>query len=187
VRAPQEDVTQLIRRWQGGDDHAFESLLPLIYADLRAMAARLMAHGEGATLQPTALVHDAFVRLLGGSAFVVNDTEHLLNIAARTMRLVLIDRLRRKQRDRHGGKDARQVDMVAALDLPIPDQTDLERLNEAIDELHRFDERLAKVVELRYFVGLSVPQVAAVFGVDKRTIYRDWAIARSWLRRHMQK
>lgn len=181
-----EDVAHgLIRRWQAGDQSALDELLPLVYSDLRAMAARKLQEGEGhVTLQPTALVHDVFVRLLGAKKIAVNDGEHLLRLAGRTMRNILIDRLREKRSARHGG-DWLRIELADALDLPIPAQTDLLLLDAAMNDLAQVSERLALIVELRYFVGLSVNAVAAVVGVDKRTVYRDWVLAKAWLRKHI--
>jgi len=101
------------------------------------------------------------------------------------MRQILVDRARRAAADKHGG-DWQREDITAALNLPLPDRTDLGHLDEAIGVLEQIDERLARIVELRYFVGLSVPEVAGVLGVDERTVYRDWALARSWLRTRLE-
>ncbi len=180
------DSAEMIERWKGGDDDASRTLLPLIYADLRSIAAaKLLNDKDSLTLQPTSLVHDVFERLLGADNLAISDTRHLLNLAARTMRMILIDRLRAKRSEKHGVAWQR-VDIIEALHLPIPDQTDFDLLDAALDELRAVDDRLATIVELRYFVGLSVPAVAAVLGVDKRTVYRDWAVAKSWLQRQME-
>lgn len=187
VSATSSEVTQLIRQWQAGEADALDRLLPLVYADLRAMAARLLAReNRQATLQPTALLHDVFVRLLGGGRVDIESSAHLFNTAGRMMRHILVDRAREAGAEKRGG-DWQRVDLVDALQLPIPERTHLGLLDEAIDELEQIDARLARIVELRYFVGLSVAAIARIMDVDKRTIYRDWAFARAWLGRHMQR
>jgi RNA polymerase sigma factor (TIGR02999 family) len=177
-----DDPTDLVRRWSAGDATALDHLLPLVYADLRAIAAReLRGHRGHETLQPTALVHDVFVRLLGGAKPNLQNRAHLFNSAARIMRQLLVDRARRAASEKHGGL-WRRSEFTEALALPIPEDTRLTDLDEALGELAALDERLARVVELRYFTGLTVPEVAVVLEVDQRTIYRDWAAARAWLR-----
>lgn len=182
-----DDPSQLVERWQAGDARALDVLLPLVYADLRTMAAlKLSQHEVQVTLQPTALVHDVFIRLLSAKQIAINDGEHLLRLAGRTMRNILVDRLRERHSEKHGG-EWRRVDLIDALELPIPEQTNIGLLDAAVTDLHQVDERLAQIVELRYFVGLSVPAVAAVLEIDKRTVYRDWAIAKAWLRKNMER
>lgn len=186
VTAKPDYVTQLLLRWQSGDAAALDALLPFVYADLRAMAAQKLLDLQGhPTLQPTALVHDVFIRLLEARQWAVANGEHFLHVAGRIMRQILIDRARRAAADKRGGEWQRE-DLHAALKLPIPEQTDLALLDDAINALERVDERLARIVELRYFVGLSVPAVARVLDVDERTVYRDWALARVWLRDHLE-
>ncbi|GAB2511377.1 ECF-type sigma factor [Lysobacter humi (ex Lee et al. 2017)] len=177
-----DDTTVLLRRWGEGDGAALEALLPHVYADLRGIARReLHGHRGHDTLQPTALVNDVFVRLLGGDAAQrLTSRAHLFNTAARIMRQLLVDRARRAASEKHGGGWKRD-DFTRALDLPIPESSRLPELDAALDELARLDARMAKVVELRYFTGLSVSEVAVLLEVDERTIYRDWAAARAWL------
>lgn len=176
------DVTQWLQRWREGDHEALDRLLPLVYADLRRIAARqLRAHDGHATLQTTALVHDVLLRLLGRPPTGFDSGAHLLNAAARMMRQHLVDRARTAGAVKRGGT-WRCDDFSAAMDLPIPDGTDLAELDRALDELENFDGRMAKVVELRYFVGLGMAEVAASLGVAERTARRDWASAQAWLR-----
>ena len=176
------EATVLVQRWSAGDGKALEQLLPLVYADLRAMARReLHGHRGHETLQPTALVNDVFVRLLGSEQAQLQSRAHLFNAAARIMRQLLVDRARKAASEKHGGL-WRRDDFTQALNLPIPDETHLPELDAALSELAKIDERMAKVVELRYFVGLSVAEVAQLLEVEERTIYRDWAAARAWLR-----
>ena len=176
------DVTQWLQRWREGDRAALDRLLPLVYADLRRIAARQLRGLDGhATLQTTALVHDVLLRLLGRPPTGFENGAHLLNAAARMMRQHLVDRAREAAAVKRGG-GWRRDDFTAAIDLPIPDGTDLAELDRALNELERFDDRMARVVELRYFVGLGMAEVAASLGVAERTARRDWASAQAWLR-----
>ena len=180
-----DDITQLIQRWQSGDAAALDRLLPQVYADLRAMAARRLSVETPMTWQPTALVHDVLLRLLATDTLHIQDRAHLFRVAARVMRNLLIDRARQARTERHGG-DRERIDLLDAAQLPIPQDTDLERLDEALDDLESVEPRLARIVELRYFIGLTVQEVAGVLAVDERTVYREWALARVWLREQIE-
>jgi len=184
-RAHSESVNRLLERWRDGDPQALEQLLPLVYADLRRIARGMLQASSGhATLQTTALVHDVLLRLLGRESADFQSTGHLLNASARMMRQVLIDRSRRAQTDKRGGGWLRD-EFEMALELPIPDRTDLEMLDEALSELEAAHERMARVVELRYFVGLELQEIASALDINERTARRDWAAAREWLRERM--
>ena len=181
-----DDITRLIHRWQSGDNEVLDTLLPRVYADLRAMAARLLGREQRQmTLQPTALVNDVLLRMLDGGIANLESTEHLFNTAARMMRHMLVDRAREADALKRGGGWQR-VDLVEVLNLPVPEETDLGLLDEAISRLEQVDQRLAGIVEMRYFVGLSVEAIARVLNVDKRTVYRDWAFAKAWLQAHLR-
>ncbi len=161
------------------------TLLPLVYADLRRIAAQQLRSNVGhETLQPTALVNDLFVRLLGAQRLDISDRKHFFTTAAKLMRQVLVDRARAKSRDKRGG-DWQRVDMLELAALPIDVNTDLPALDEALRTLAALDPRVAEVVELRYFAGLEVSEVAQLLGLEERTVYRDWAMARSWLRQRL--
>lgn len=180
-----DSVTAWLERWQDGDPVALDRLLPLIYADLRRIAASVLRTTPGhATLQTTALVHEMLLRLLGRKPADFQSDGHLLNAAARMMRQVLVDRARKAGRTKRGG-EWRRADFAAALELQIPDGTDLIELDRALAELEAMDERMAKVVELRYFIGLDVPEVAATLDVAERTAQRDWIAAHKWLRQRL--
>jgi RNA polymerase sigma factor (TIGR02999 family) len=180
------DVTQLLRQWQAGDPAALDALLPQVYDELKRLAAsQLRGHRGHDTLQPTALVHDVFVRLLGAASLDIGNRKHLYTTAAKLMRQVLVDRARAQQRDKRGGGQWQRVDLVEALALPIEQDIDLTDLDRALAELSALDERMAAMVELRYFVGLEVAEVAALMEIDERTVYRDWAMARAWLRQRL--
>lgn len=180
-----DSIEGLLRRWREGDTTALERLLPLIYADLRRLGASVLRGTPGhATLQTTALVHEALLRVLGVRAADFESPSHLLNVAARMMRQILVDRARAANSQKRGGGWYRD-EFTEMLELPIPDGTDLDALNEALTELESVHQRMAQVVELRYFVGLSVAEVAQTLGVTERTAHRDWAAAREWLRERL--
>jgi RNA polymerase sigma factor (TIGR02999 family) len=178
-------VTQWLQRWREGDAQALDRLLPLVYTDLRRIARGVLHATPGhPTLQTTALVHDVLLRLLGRAPADFRDTAHLLNASARMMRQVLVDRARKAATEKRGGGWLRDG-FDAALELPIPEGTDLDALDRALTDLESAHERMAQVVELRYFVGLEVAEVAATLGITDRTARRDWVAAREWLRERL--
>ena len=180
-------VTQLLRQWQLGDVQALDALLPLVYDELRRIAAHeLRSHRGHDTLQPTALINDVFVRLLGAEQLDIGNRRHLYTTAAKLMRQILIDRARAQLRDKRGGGQWQRADFLEAMALPIEQNTDLPALDQALSALGTLDARMAEIVELRYFVGLEVGEVAVLLGVDERTVYRDWAMARAWLRQRLE-
>lgn len=181
------EITQLLRRWHGGDAGSLDALLPQVYDELRRLAAsELRGHAHHDTLQPTALVHEVFARLLGAERVDIHNRKHLFTTAAKLMRQTLIDRARAQLREKRGGGQWQQVDFIEALALPIEADTHLPALDEALRALEHLDPRMGQIVELRYFVGLEVTEVAALLGVDERTVYREWAMARAWLRQRLQ-
>lgn len=183
---PRDDITQLLAGWKAGDAGALDALLPQVWAELRALAAgELRRHRGHDTLQPTALVNEVFARLLGGRGVDIANRKHLFTTAARLMRQTLVDRARAQSRDKRGGGALQRVALLETLALPIEPRTDLLALDEALAALAALDERMAQVVELRYFTGLEVSEVAALLEVDERTVYRDWAMARAWLRQRL--
>jgi RNA polymerase sigma-70 factor, ECF subfamily len=180
------DVTLLLRAWSAGDVEAVERLAPLVYAELKQIARHCMVHErKGHTLQPTALVHEAFVRLLRAQGLDLHDRAHFLALSARMMRRILIS----YSIARHRGK-RRAVSNTIPLDdvvlgAPVDDEAILQ-LNEALDGLARLDARKAQIVELHFFGGLSFEETAAVLHVSERTIRRDWVFVKSWLAREMR-
>lgn len=181
-----DNVTRLLQRWGEGDPIALDRLLPLVYADLRRIAASLLRTMPGhATLQTTALVHEMLLRLIGRTPTEFESSAHLLNTSARLMRQVLVDRSRRAGTEKRGGRWLRD-DFTEALELPIPDGTHLAELDAALNELETANERMARVVELRYFVGLEATEIAAALGITERTARRDWVAAREWLRERLE-
>lgn len=184
---PVSDVTELLRRWHDGDATALDALLPQLYGELRQLAAhQLRGHASHDTLQPTALVNEVFARLLGAEQVNLLGRKHLFATAAKLMRQTLIDRARAQQREKRGGGHWQRVDLVELLALPIEPQTDLQALDQALLALAQLDARVAQIVELRYFTGLEVGEVAVLLGLDERTVYRDWAFARAWLRQRLE-
>jgi RNA polymerase sigma factor (TIGR02999 family) len=181
------DVTRLLDAAAAGDPKAAAELLPLVYDELRKLAtARLADEKPGQTLQPTALVHEAYVRLVGGrQPQDWNGRGHFFGAAAEAMRRILVEAARRKARVRHGG--GRQRLDLDAVPLPIDMPADqLLTLDEALTRLAERDPQAARLVDLHCFAGLSVEQAAAALGVSPRTAYRDWAFAQAWLYREVR-
>jgi len=174
-----DDVSRLLLAWQAGDEASLERLLPLVYAELREIAHRQLRHEPNAiTLQPTALVHEAYLRLVGADLTWAGRT-HFLAVAARTMRRVLVDQARRRHADRRGG-GAVQVTMPS-LAAPQADPIDLLAIDDALVRLAAQDERKARIVELRHFAGLTLEEIAEVLAVSIATVHRELRFASSWL------
>lgn len=181
------DLTRILDRAQQGDRQAAEQLLPLVYAELRKLAAAKMAREPaGATLQPTALVHEAWLRLTGGHNQQWEGRAHFFAAAAEAMRRILIERARRRRALRHGGGQQRVELEDLDLACPTPDDQ-LLAMNEALDRLAATRPRQAEVVKLRYFVGLTLKEVAEILGVSVDTAKDDSAVARAWLFRELTK
>jgi RNA polymerase sigma factor (TIGR02999 family) len=175
------EATLLLNAIEGGDAKAADQLLPLVYQELRRLAASNMANeSAGHTLQPTALVHEAWLRLVGNEAPTFQNRAHFFGAAAEAMRRILIDRARQRQAVRHGGGQQRvELELV---ELPFPgDDDQLLAVNEALDQLAAAHPLEAEVVKLRYFVGLTHDEVADALGISVRTVKNYWAHARAWL------
>jgi RNA polymerase sigma factor (TIGR02999 family) len=177
------DLSRLLNALPADDPHAAEQLLPLVYNELRQLAAQKLAHEQaGQTLDATALVHEAYLRLVGSDAErPFADRQHFFRAASLAMRRILIDRARHKRARKHGGGQQRQE--LDALAAPSPDE-ELLALDEALDKLAVHDPLKAKLVELRFFAGLTGEQAAEILGVSPTTADRWWAYARAWL--HME-
>ena len=175
-------VTQLLDAAAAGDPNAAAELLPLVYAELRSLAsARLAAEAPGQTLQATALVHEAYLRLVGSSSDRPwNGRGHFFGAAAEAMRRVLVEAARRKRRVKHGGGH-RRVDLDDVTADPEVRSDELLALDEALDSLAREDPAKANLVKLRYFAGLTLEEAAACQGISLATAKRRWALARAWL------
>ncbi len=182
-----ESVTKILEAAGAGDAQASEKLLPLVYNELRRLAAFKMAQeAPGQTLQPTALVHEAWLRLGGDNNRSWNGRTHFFNAAAEAMRRILVDNARRKKALRHGGGQAGRVD-PAEVELPSPMPDDeLLSLDAALERLAAFNERAAQVVNLCFFVGLTQEQAARELGISVSTVERLWAFSRTFLFREMQ-
>jgi len=180
------DVTRILAAVQQGDAQAADQLLPLVYQELRRLAAFKMA-GEvpGQTLQPTALVHEAWLRLTTGDDRQWNDRTHFFNAAAEAMRRILVDNARRKRAARHGGQLAREDIAEVELPFPLPDEQVL-ALDEALDRLNAFDARAAELIKLCFFIGLTQEQAAKELGLSLRSTERLWAFARAYLAKEME-
>lgn len=180
------DVTQILAAVERGDTHAAEQLLPLVYDELRKLAAQRLAEEKpGQTLQPTALVHEAYVRLVGGPVdHPWAGRAHFFAAAAEAMRRILVDAARRKQAEKHGGGRQRQDLDASALVAPETD-LDLVALDAALSLLADRDPVKAKLVELRFFAGLTGEQAATVLGISASAADRLWVYTRAWLRREL--
>jgi RNA polymerase sigma factor (TIGR02999 family) len=180
------DVTQFISQIEQGDPHAAEKLLPLVYDELRKLAAaKLVQEKPGQTLQATALVHEAYLRLVGADGAGKWDSRgHFFAAAAEAMRRILVENARRKSRDKHGGQVSRCHDDLERLAITrAPDPILLLAVNESLDRLAEQEPRKAELVKLRYFLGCTVPEAADVLGIAAATAEEDWTYARAWLRR----
>lgn len=179
------EVTQILDRLGRDDTQASEKLLPLVYDELRRLAAhRLAGESPGQTLQATALVHEAWLKLAGGEAARRwNGRTHFFAAAAEAMRRILVDNARRKRSVRHGGELQRLDLEQIQVPEPVRDEDELLAVHEALDELAALDPRKAELVKLRFFVGLTFAEAAEVLGVSEITAKRDWAFARAWLYR----
>jgi RNA polymerase sigma factor (TIGR02999 family) len=184
------DVTLILSQIESGDPSAAEQLLPLVYDELRRLAAaRLAEEKPGQTLQATALVHDAYIRLVDvEKAKHWNSRGHFFAAAAEAMRRLLIEAARRKRRERHGGGRRSQPldEHEPAIAAPL-EALDVLALNEAVDRLETASPRRAKLVKLRYFAGVTMPEVAELLGISQSTAEADWTYAKAWLKREIEK
>jgi RNA polymerase sigma-70 factor, ECF subfamily len=179
------DVTALIERHRNGDAAAFDELMAALYDELRRLAAyHLRAERDGHTLQPTALVHEAYLRLCNAPAATWQTRAHFLALAARVMRNILVDHARARSTGKRAGRNA-QVELDEALAVAAAQQVDLVELDEVLGQLAALDPDLCRVVELRCFGGLTVAETAEVLGVSPATVDREWATARAWLRQRL--
>jgi RNA polymerase sigma factor (TIGR02999 family) len=182
------DVTRILSAIEQGDAHAAEQLLPLVYDELRKLAAQKLAHETpGQTLQATALVHEAYLRLVDGELAQRWDSRgHFFAAAAEAMRRILIDQARTRQSQRRGG--GRQRQPLEPLEIAAPESApDLLALNEALERFEQVDRPKAGLVKLRYFAGLTIPQAAEALGISSTTADRWWAYARAWLHAELRK
>ncbi len=186
-RSPPQDLSSLLRAWSGGDHSALDKLMPLVYDELHRLARRYMSRERAGdnTLQTTALVNEAYLRLINAHKVEWKDRVHFFAIAAKLMRRILVDFARARGYQKRGG-DVSKVTLDEALAVSLEPDQDLVRLNEALDALAEFDARKARVVELRYFGGLTVEETAEVMKVAPITVIRDWNMAKLWLLRELK-
>lgn len=185
-----DDLTGLLIEWGQGDKAALDRLTPLVYDEIRRIAHRyVQREREGQTLQTTALVNEAYLRLAGSANITWQNRAHFYAVTAQVMRRILIDHARRRQYVKHGGETQRVAFEVAISEVGLmsqPRAAELLALDEALDELARLDPRKSRVVELRYFGGLSLEETAKVLEVSLMTVRRDWRAAKAWLFRRMR-
>jgi RNA polymerase sigma factor (TIGR02999 family) len=192
ARLDSADITELLKAWGQGDQRALEELMPLVYAELRAQARRYMRNERSSvTLQSTAVVHEVYLRLTNARDVDCHDRVHFFALSARIMRRILVDAARARAASKRGGGHVR-AEHSSAVDLdqiPIIDSdgpSSLCGLDDALESLARIDPRRAKVIELRFFGGLSVDETADVLQVSPQTVMRDWRLARAWLTRELR-
>lgn len=175
------DVTRLLNEWRGGDAHALDELMPLVLDQLKKQARRYLERERADhTLQPTALVNEAYVRLVDQNAVRWQNRAHFFAVCAQMMRRILVDHARGRQAQKRGGV-AHKLSLDEIGELVDAQQVDIVALDDALQELARIDDTQARVVELRFFGGLSIEEVAEVLGSSRATVNREWAMARAWL------
>ncbi len=181
----QAEITKLLRAWGGGDGAALDRLAPMVYTELRAMARRYMRReGPGNSLQATALVHEAYLKLVDLQVAEWQDRAHFFAIAARMMRRILVDSARARDAGKRGGGAVR-LELNESLDGQPMRDDQMVKLDDALRALAKFDARKAQVVELRFFGGLSTEETAEVLKISVPSVLRDWKLARAWLAREM--
>ena len=180
------DVTQLLVRWRGGDRQAFDELVPLVYAELRQLAGRYMRRESAhRTLQGTALVHEAYLRLIDYKGVDWKGRAHFFAIAARVIRNILVDQARMRGREKRGG-DQCFLQLDEGLARPAERDLDLIALDDSLLSLEKIDAQQAKIIELRFFAGLSIEETAEAIGISDSTVKRDWVVAKTWLFKEIQ-
>jgi RNA polymerase sigma-70 factor (ECF subfamily) len=187
AESDQHDVTRLLKAWSGGDSKALDELFPIVYTEVRKLArSYLRRERPDHTLQPTALVNEAYMRLVDQRHVDWQNRAHFFGIAAQVMRRVLVDHARMRQADKRGSGD-RPVVLDEALALVAERTPDVVALDDALRALAELDPRQAQIVELRFFGGLSIEEAAEVIGLSPATVKREWSAARAWLRRELER
>ena len=180
------EISVLLREWNDGDRAALDDLLPLVYNELHQQARRyLRRERQDHTLQTTALIHEAYIKLIGQKNVEWESRNHFFAIAAKLMRRILVDHARTKHRDKRGGDDVK-LPLDEATHIVVDERdVDLIALDDALNRLENIDEQQARVVELRYFSGLSLEETAEALKISRATAARDWAMAKAWLHREL--
>jgi RNA polymerase sigma factor (TIGR02999 family) len=187
-----ENVTQLLVKWSEGDQKALEHLMPLVYSELRRLASNyLRRERQNHTLQPTALVNEAYLKLVDQKTAHWQNRAQFYGVAAQLMRRILVDHARQHQAAKRGGSDQQRLSITSAGELggkqlAIQPSIDLLALHEALEELTAMDSQQGRIVELKFFGGLSIEETAEVMGIGHATVERDWKMARAWLRRKLE-
>ncbi len=183
-----QQITQLLNQWSNGDAEVLDDLMPLVYVELRRQASGYLRRERlNHTLQPTALINEAYLKLIDQRDVKWQNRAHFFAIAAQAMRRILVDYARERKREKRGGA-AENLPLDEALTIVSQEKSvDLVALDEALNKLAKFDERQTKVVELRYFSGLSIDETAEVLNVSNATIRRDWNMAKAWLHQEITK
>lgn len=183
----QGEITRLLQEWSAGEPEGLARLLPAVYAELRDLArAQLAREGAGHTLQPTALVHEVYLRLTGGAGKLFESRTRFFAYAACLMRHVLVDHARARLAGKRGGGVVVHLEETPGVpDLSLPDPVDVLAVDEILRRLEALDERQARIVELRYFGGLTIPEIAQALGTSPSSVDRSWKVARRWLAREM--
>jgi len=180
-------VTELLVRWRKGDRQALDALIPLVYGELRRIAQHFLQREKpGHTLQSTALVHEAYVRMVGQNLPEWQSRAHFFGIAAQLMRQILVDHARARQAAKRGG-DVFKLSLDESTAMPGQRDLDLIALDDALKSLTELDPQQSRIVELRYFAGLTIEDTSEVLGISPATVKRDWATARAWLQREMMR
>jgi RNA polymerase sigma factor (TIGR02999 family) len=182
-----EGVTQLLVDWSNGDQSALDKLMPVVYDELRRLASHyLRRERAGHTLQPTALVNEAYIKLVDQRNARWQNRAQFFGVAAQLMRRILVDHARVRQAQKRGGSDQQQQLSLSAADrVAEKPSVDLLALHEALNSLAEIDEQQARIVELRFFGGLTIEETTEVLGISHATVERDWTLARAWLRREL--
>ena len=181
-----EGVTQLLLEWGAGDRAALDQLLPLVFDELRRLAhSYLRRERAGHTLQPTALVNEAYLRLVGQQGVRWQSRAQFFGIAANLMRQILVDHARQRAAEKRGGADQQRLSLTQAERVAGRADVDVLALNVALERLAEFDPQQARIVELKFFAGLTIEETAEVLGISHATIERDWKLARAWLKREL--
>src|SRR2546425_8914440 len=182
-----ESITQLLLNWSNGDQKALDKLMPMVYSELRRLAGNyLRRERPGHTLQPTALVNEAYLKLIDQKNAKWQNRAQFYGVAAELMRRILVDHARQHRAAKRGGSDQRRLSITSAEQLVKQPAVDLLALHEALEELAMLDPQQERIVELRFFGGLSIEETAEVIGIGHATVERDWKMARAWLRRKLE-
>ena len=184
---PAENVTQLLVKWSEGDEKALEDLMPLVYNELRRLAGNyLRRERQNHTLQPTALVNEAYVKLVDQKNARWQNRSQFYGVAAQLMRRILVDHARQHQAAKRGGTNQQRLSITSAHAIVAAPEVDVLAVHGALEELKQFDPQQERIVELRFFGGLSIEETAKVMGLGHATVERDWKMARAWLRQKLE-